>query len=94
MPSKSDKADDVLRHFAAPVAEDGSFSMEHVPPGRYWTLAKIATSEKEASTAALRLPAMAEARVKLRRAAEDAKNEIELKPCQSLRNHTLPLTSN
>lgn len=94
VPSKSDKADDVLRHFAAPVAEDGSFSMDHVPPGRYWTLAKIVTSEKEATTAALRLPAMAEARVKLRRVAEDAKNEIELKPCQSLRNHTLPLTSN
>ena len=94
VPSKSDKADEVLRHFAAPVAEDGSFSMDRVPPGRYWTLAKIVTSEKEASTAALRLPAMAEFRVRLRRAAEDAKNEIELKPCQSERNHTLPLTSN
>lgn len=94
VPSKSEKADDVLRHFAAPVAEDGSFSMDHIPPGRYWTLAKIVTSEKEATTAALRLPAMAESRVRLRRAAEDAKNEIELKPCQSLRNHTLPLTSN
>ena len=94
VPSKSDKADEVLRHFAAPVAEDGSFSMDRVPPGRYWTLAKIVTSEKEASTAALRLPAMAESRVRLRRAAEDAKNEIELKPCESQRNHTLPLTSN
>ena len=94
VPSKSDKADEVLRHFAAPVAEDGSFSMDRVPPGRYWTLAKIVTSEKEASTAALRLPAMAEFRVRLRRAAEDAKNEIELKPCESQRNHTLPLTSN
>lgn len=94
VPSKSDKADDVLRHFAAPVAEDGSFSMNHVPPGRYWTLAKIVTSEKEATTAALRLPAMAETRVRLRRAAEDAKSEIELKPCESLRNHTLPVTSN
>ena len=94
VPSKSDKADEVLRHFAAPVAEDGSFSMDHVPPGRYWMLAKIVTTEKEATTAALRLPAMAEFRVRLRRAAEDAKNEIELKPCQSERNHTLPLTSN
>jgi len=94
VPSKSDKADDVLRHFAATVGDDGSFSIDHVPPGRYWTLAKIVTSEKEASTATLRLPAMAEARVRLGRAAEDAKNGIELKPCQSLRNHTLPLTSN
>ena len=94
VPSKSDKADDVLRHFAAPVTDDGSFSIDHVPPGRYWTLAKIVNTEKEASTAALRLPAMAESRVRLRRAAEDAKNEIELKPCQSLRDHTLPLTSN
>ena len=44
VPSKSDKADEVLRHFAAPVAEDGSFSMDHVPPGRYWMLAKIVTT--------------------------------------------------
>ena len=93
VPAEKDKADDVLRHFAAPVAEDGSFSMDHVPPGRYWTLAKIVTAKNETSTAALRVPAMAEARVKLRREAEDLRNAIELKPCQSVHNHTLPLSS-
>jgi hypothetical protein len=94
VPAKGDKPDDVLRHFAVPVADDGSFSVDHIPPGRYRTLAKIVTVENETSTAALRLPAMAEARVRLRREAEDAKNEIELKPCQSVTNHILPLTPN
>jgi hypothetical protein len=93
VPAKSEKADDVLRHFAVPAAEDGSFSMDHVPPGRYRTLAKLVTIDKEIDTAALRLPSMAETRVRLRREAENAKNEIELKPCQGLRNLTLPLTS-
>ena len=94
VPADANKADDVLRYFASPVADDGSFSVDHVPPGRYWTLAKFVTAENQTNTAALRLPAMAEARVRLRREAEDAKSGIELKPCQSFRNHTLSLAPN
>ena len=94
VPADKDKADDVLRHFVVPVADDGSFTMDHIPPGRYWVLAKSVAAEKEINTAALHLPAMAEARVILRREAEEAKSAIELKPCQSLRNHALPLASN
>ena len=94
VPAQKAPADDVLRHFAVPVADDGSFSLDQVAPGRYWTIAKLVTGENEINTTALRLPGMAEARVRLRREAEDAKSEIDLKPCQSLRNHTLPLTSN
>jgi hypothetical protein len=94
VPAGKAPADDVLRHFAVPVADDGSFSLDQVPPGRYWTIAKLVTADKETNTATLRLPGLAEARVRLRREAEDAKSEIDLKPCQILRNHTLPLASN
>jgi hypothetical protein len=94
VPAEKEKADDVLRYFAAPVEADGSFSMGHVPPGRYWTLAKPVTPENESRTTALRNPASAAARVRLRREAEAAKSEIELKPCESVRDFRLPVASN
>jgi len=94
VPAEKDKAEEVLRYFAAPVEADGSFSMGHIPPGRYWTLVKLVTPEDERRSDALRLPAFAAARVRLRRDAEAAKSEIDLKPCQSVRDHMLPLTSN
>ncbi len=90
-PAEKEKADDVLRYFAVAVAEDGSFTLDHVPPGRYWTIAKIVSEETSAS---LRQPASAGARVKLRREAEALKSEIELKPCQTVKNHRLPLAPN
>ena len=91
MPAEKEKADDVLRFFAATVADDGSFTLDHLPPGRYWTIAKIGSED---TTASLRQPASAGARVKLRREAEAAKSEIELKPCQTVKNHRLPLAPN
>lgn len=93
VPAEKDKADDVVRYFATLVADDGSFTVDHLPAGRYWMLAKVAATENETKTSALRLPASSAARARLRREAETAKFEIELKPCQSLRNHTLPLRS-
>ena len=94
VPAEKDKADEVLRHFAAPVADDGSFTIDHIPPGQYWTLARSTTVENETNTTALRLSSLAATRVKLRRDAEAAKSEIELKPCQSVKDHMLPLASN
>ncbi|HET8783778.1 MAG TPA: hypothetical protein VFM63_15300, partial [Pyrinomonadaceae bacterium] len=94
MPAEKDKADDVLRYFAVAGGGDGSFSMNHIPPGRYWTIAKLVTGENEPDVMALRLPAAAAARARLRREAEAAKSEIELKPCQSVRDHRVLLASN
>ncbi|HET8782760.1 MAG TPA: carboxypeptidase-like regulatory domain-containing protein [Pyrinomonadaceae bacterium] len=94
MPAEKDKGDDILRYFAVAVGGDGSFSMNHVPPGRYWTIAKLVTAENEPDVTALRLPSAAAARARLRREAEAAKSEIELKPCQSVRDHKVPLASN
>lgn len=90
VPAEKDKAEEVLRYFAAPVADDGSFTMEQVPPGRYWTLAKL-VADNDSNAASLRLPAMANARAALRREAETAKAEIELKPCQSVKDYKISL---
>jgi hypothetical protein len=54
------------------MIDDGPFTLDHVPPGRYWTIAKTVSSESETSSSSLRLPAMADARVKLRREADAA----------------------
>ena len=94
VPAERDKGEEVLRYFAVAVADDGSFSMNHIPPGRYWTVAKPVTGENEPDVMALRLITAAAARARLRREAEAAKSEIELKPCQSVGNHRPPLASN
>ncbi len=94
VPAEKDRADDVLRYFAAPVVDDGTFSLDHVPPGRYWTIAKVVTTENDTNTTALRLPLAAAARVRLRREGEAGKSEIELRPCQTVRNHKVSVTLN
>jgi hypothetical protein len=94
VPAEKDKADDVLRYFAVPVADDGSFTLDHVPPGRYFTLARVVAAENEINTAALRLSSEVGTRSKLRHDAEAAKSDVELKPCESVRNHQLPVPSN
>jgi hypothetical protein len=94
VPAEKDKGEDVMRYFAVAVTDDGSFSMNHIPPGRYWTFAKPVTAENEPDVMALRLTTSAAARARLRREAEAAKSEIELKPCQSFGNHKPPLAAN
>lgn len=94
VPSEKDKADDALRYSTAPVDEVGSFNLDHLPPGRYWTLVKVVAAENEANAAELRLPAASATRLKLRREGEAAKSEIELRPCQSVMDHKPPFVSN
>jgi hypothetical protein len=94
IPAEKEKGDDVLRFFAAQVEADGSFALDHLPPGRYLSLAKITSESELTSTAKLRLPGSAEARTRTRREAEGAKFEVELKPCQNVNDYKLPLKSN
>ena len=84
VPAEKDKSDDVLRFFTTPVADDGSFSLNNLPPGRYWAIARLASADDARLDWKLRLPDQAQNRVRLRRDAEAAKIEIELKPCQNL----------
>ena len=90
VPAEREKALDVLRYFVTPVGADGTFAFNNLPPGRYLTLQQ--TLDPETSTLAkLRLPEAAEARTKLRRKAETAKSELQLKPCQNLTEHQLSI---
>jgi hypothetical protein len=88
MPADRERALDVLRFFVAPVNADGTFAFNNLPPGRYFTSTKT-LDPQTATMNKLRLPEAAEARAKLRRAAETQKSTLELKPCQNLTDYKL-----
>jgi protocatechuate 3,4-dioxygenase beta subunit len=82
-------ADDVIRYAETDVRGDGSFEFKHIAPGKYLLIARQA-SEKEVNDDRTRQLAWdAIERAKLRREAAAAKNEIELKPCQRMKEHIL-----
>lgn len=89
-PAEKENADDVLRFFTAPVNADGTFAFNNLPPGRYWTLTRIAADSEPLSDARLRAPEQAETRAQIRRAAEAAKTVVEFKPCQNVIDYELP----
>jgi hypothetical protein len=89
VPAEVASADDVIRYAETDVHGDGSFEFKHVAPGRYLLLTRR-VAEKEAGadqTHPLAWDVME--RVKLRREAAAAKIEIELKPCQRVRDYIL-----
>jgi hypothetical protein len=79
----------VLRYFITNVSSDGVFTLNNLPPGRYWTLLQNPVQTELATLVKLRSPESAEARTKLRRAAESQKSDVELKPCQTLTDYQL-----
>lgn len=87
VPAEKESAEDVLRFFSSAVQADGAFSITNIPPGNYWVLPRTGepgTNDK------LRSPEEAETRLQIRREAESAKVQLELKPCQNLANYQLP----
>lgn len=90
VPAETEKAEDPLRYIAAPVTADGSFALNNLPPGRYWTMAKASSENESNVLSKLRLPDEAETRAKLRQEAGIAKAETELKPCQNVLYYSLP----
>ena len=89
VPAEREKTADVLRYFVSTVEADGAFAFNNLPPGRYLALQQT-LDEATNTLFKLRLPESAEARTKLRRAAETQKNELQLKPCQNLTEYKIP----
>jgi len=90
-PSERDKADDPLRYFTQQVSDDGTFLFTSIPPGHYLLIAQPASPDSPTTTEKLRLPDALDMRTKIRRAAESAKVEVELKPCQNLTDYKIKL---
>jgi hypothetical protein len=88
IPAEAVAADDLLRYAEAPV-RGGSFEFKHIAPGKYLLYTRQ-VSEKEASDDHARPLAWdAAERAKLRREATAARNEIELKVCERVKDHVL-----
>jgi len=90
VPAEPTAADDVLRYAETMAGKNGAFAFRYLAPGKYWLLAR-SLSDADANNETVRPAAFdAVARVKLRREAEAAKNEIALQPCQRAKDATVP----
>lgn len=89
VPAEREKSDDPLRYFIAKVEDDGKFAFNNLPSGRYFTLTQQLPAESPTTTEKLQLPNALETRNKVRRSAEGAKSEVELKPCQNLTGYSI-----
>lgn len=89
IPAETLSTDDLLRYAETAIRSDGSFEFKHIAPGKYLLHARQ-FAEKEANDDQRR-PAAWDAveRAKLRREAAAAKNEIELKVCERVKDHVL-----
>ena len=85
VPVEKERADDVLRYAETSVSSDGSFSLGHLAPGKYWL-----TTRLEMDDAQKKLRDNAE-RAKLRREAEAANVVVELQACQRMVNYEVRL---
>lgn len=92
VPAETSATENVLRYGEAST-NDGSFAFTNFAPGKYWLLARTVPDNEPAD----RLPPPAAwdsaERAKLRKEADAAKNEIELKACQRITDHVLKLST-
>jgi hypothetical protein len=88
VPSEREAADELLRFYGGPVSEEGKIALNNLAPGRYWLLMQPASDNPALSK--MRAPDETETRARLRRDAEAAKVEIELKPCQNVTDFKFP----
>jgi hypothetical protein len=91
VPAEKENAEDVLRFFADEVQADGTFALNNLPPGRYWTVARVARADESHLETRVRAPGETALRTQIRGAAEAAKTELEFKPCQNVSDYLLPL---
>jgi hypothetical protein len=89
VPAEAAAADDLLRYAESPVRGDGSFEFKHIAPGKYLLHARQSSEKETGDDQSRPLAWDAVERAKLRREAATAKNEIELKTCERVKEHVL-----
>lgn len=90
VPAAKESADDVLRYFET-TTEDGSFSINNVPPGKYFILVRQMKAGEEKEV--YRRPVVWDdaARAKLHKDAEAANQTVELTTCKRISDFVLKL---
>jgi hypothetical protein len=69
--------------------KDGSFAFTNLAPGRYWLLVRPLPDDEPADRPVIPVAWDTAERAKLRKEAESKKIEVELKPCQRVRDFTI-----
>lgn len=94
VPAERDSSENLLRFFEGTVANDGTFAMGNLAPGRYWMIAQPAVESDSNSVKLIRSDSAF--RSKVLRDAEALKKEIAFKPCERTTDYDLhysPTTS-
>jgi hypothetical protein len=89
IPAEAAAAEEVQRYYEAATRSDNSFEFKHLAPGKYLLLARPVAENEPADLQDRQVAWDATERTKLRREAEGAKNEIELKPCGRVNDYLL-----
>ena len=92
VPAEKDAADEVLRYYEV-VTRDAGFALQHLAPGKYWLYARAVPDEESDEKPAKPTAWDADARLKLRQAAEATNHAISLTPCQRVKAHTFIVSS-
>ncbi len=89
IPAEPNTADDVLRYAEALVRTDGAFALNNIAPGKYWLMTRAAPNEESSDRPVTPIAWDASERARLRKEAEAMKIEVELKPCQRVKDYVL-----
>jgi hypothetical protein len=87
VPIEKERANEVLRYAQVAVKNDGSFTLAHLAPGKYWLLARPAEESNDAMPHQAAWNATE--RTALRKEAEAANITIELQTCQRLSDYVV-----
>lgn len=92
VPTEPDAVDEVLRYFEAEVAADGSFSLKHIAPGKYWLVAREMSEQEQTEADHKPVAWDAGGRMGLRFEGDASKKVIDLSPCQRMADFALKYT--
>jgi hypothetical protein len=92
VPAEAESADNVLRYFETDMQKDGTFSLSHLPPGRYFILTRVVNEETASEEMPRPVAWDTELRQLLRTEAEAKNLLLDLQPCQRLNDYLLRFT--
>ncbi len=88
VPAERDSTENLLRFFEGTVANDGTFAIGNLAPGRYWMIAQPAVESDSNSVKSIKSDSAF--RSKVLRDGEALKKEIAFKPCERTTDYDLP----
>jgi hypothetical protein len=91
VPAEREHADEPLRYAEAIVAEDGTFALKNLPPGRYWAVTRSVSFDEPNSRYVWQQTALSkDNRAQLQNEGMKANIEVVLRPCQQITEYSLP----